>query len=71
MLKYEALGANFSSWEFDSAVASWGDGEIGEGRVLTQLKSNPVFSLAKLENMFDIIDLLLSMKSDFRESFII
>lgn len=52
MLKYEALGANFSSWEFDSAVASWGNGEIGEGRVLTQLKSDPLFSLTKLENMF-------------------
>lgn len=52
MLEYEALGANFSSWEFDSAVASWGNGEIGEGRVLTQLKSNPLFSLTKLENMF-------------------
>lgn len=47
-----ALGADCSPWEFDSAVANHGNGEVGEGRVLTQLKSNPVFSPTKLENMF-------------------
>lgn len=47
-----ALGADCSPWEFDSAVANHGNGEVGEGGVLTQLKSNPVFSPQSLKICF-------------------